>query len=199
MAHIVVKLTGTHIKPGSVAALPKTMFVAGTRYARIEDAPDARMGTQKLIIIAEPNAYSINLIDKKGTRSTDNGGGKDLHVPIILPFDPMHHLGILDKLEFGSELDFFEQAGATKQAGPIINAKPTDEYVVHAGGATATLVVKPETETPVLLTWNDPTDGEFRYEYIIDEEKPFDPALFQPPAGVHWRTLPADGQGEQGQ
>ena len=60
MTKIVVRLMGPRIKPGSFSALPRTMYCAGPHYARVEDPPDARQHMHKLIIIAEPDAYSVN-------------------------------------------------------------------------------------------------------------------------------------------
>ena len=52
MTKIVVRVMGPGIKPGSFAALPRTIYRAGDRYARMEDPPDARQRIEKLIIIA---------------------------------------------------------------------------------------------------------------------------------------------------
>jgi hypothetical protein len=173
---------GPGIKPGSFAALPRTIYRAGDRYARMEDPPDARQRTEKLIIIAEPDAYSLNVIEKKGTHAIDRGGENDIHLPVVLPFDPKHKLGRLDRLEFGDELDFFENAGATKEAGPIINGKPTDSYILQTPEGLATLVVKADTERPIFFSWQM-DDGTYRYEYIEYDELPFNPALFAKPIG----------------
>ena len=190
---MVVRLSGPSIKEGSSAALPKTIYVAPPHDARIEDPPDAKQGLEKLTIIAEPDAYSVNLISKKGTHAIDQGGANDLHVPIVLPFDMKHSCGKADRVEFGSELDFFQAAGAKKEAGPIINAKPTDQYVLP----NATLVINPETEVPIKLTW-DCGDGKYGYEYITVEEIPFDPKMFQKPAGINWKEMPTDDGSEHG-
>ncbi len=60
MTKMVVCLIGPGIKSGSFAALPRTMYRAGEHYARIEDPPHARQRVRKLIIIAEPDAYSVD-------------------------------------------------------------------------------------------------------------------------------------------
>lgn len=196
MTKMVVRLMGPGIKPESFAALPRTIYRAGPHYARMESPPDARQRQEKLTIIAEPDAYSLNLIDKKGTHAIDQGGGNDLHLPIVLPFDPKHKLGDLDRLEFGEELDFFEDAGATKKPGPIVNAKPTDAYVLQTPEGLATLVVKPETDTPVFISW-PAKDGIYKYEYITYEEVPFEPALFAKPSGFELKEIPPDTTDEE--
>lgn len=196
MTKIVVRLMGPGILPNSHAALPKTIYVADPHYARIEDPPDARQGLQKLTIIAEPDAYSVNLIDKKGTHAKDLGGPNDLHLPIVLPFDPKHQFGILDRVEFGDELAFFEEAGAKKEAGPIMNAKPTDLYTLKLPNVTAQLVVRPADETPVTLSWESRA-GKYTYEYITVEKVPFDRSLFSKPAGIQFRDIKPDTSGDQ--
>ena len=196
MTKMVVRLMGPSIKPGSHAALPMTIYVADPHYARIESPPDARQGVQKLTVISEPDAYSANLMDKKGTHAIDAGGPNDLHLPIVLPFDPKHQFGVLDKMEFGDELEFFKQAGAAQSAGPIINSKPTDAYTLKTPHATATLVVRAETHVPVTLSWQG-KDGKYTYEYITDEEVPFDPSLFAKPAGIHFKDMVPYGSPDQ--
>ena len=182
---------GPNIKPNSQAGLSKTIYRADPHFARIEDPPDARQGIQKLTVIAEPDAYSANLIDKRGTHAIDQGGEGDLHLPIVLPFDPKHQYGPLDSLEFGDEFEFFRQGGAKATAGPIINSKPTDSFVLKLPRVTATLTVKAGTEIPIALSWQSDA-GKYTYEYVAYEDVPFKPALFKKPAGITFRELPAD-------
>ncbi len=191
MTKIVVRLMGPNIKPNSQAGLSKTIYRADPHFARIEDPPDARQGIQKLTVIAEPDAYSANLIDKRGTHAMDQGGQNDLHLPIILPFDPKHQFGPLDSLEFGDEFEFFQQGGAKATPGPIINSKPTDSFVLKMPQVTATLTVKSGTQMPITLSWQS-GEGKYTYEYVTYEDVPFKPSLFRKPAGINFRELPAD-------
>lgn len=195
MVRMVVRVSGPGIKPKSFSALPKTIYRGGQHYARIEDAPDARQQMQKLTVIAEPDAYSVNLIDKKGTHYVDGGGNNDLHLPIVLPFDPKHQLGPLDRLEFGDEYDFFEDAAAKPEAGPIINGKPTDVLRLALPKATAQLVIRAGTHIPIKLTWTAP-EGNYEYEYIEYVEKPFEASLFQRPDGITYKEIRSDTIGE---
>jgi len=197
MTKILVRLIAPGVKPKSHSALPRTIYRAGPHYARIEDPPDSRQRIEKVTIIAEPDAYSLNLLDKTGTHAIDQGGANDLHLPIVLPFDPKHELANLDRLEFGSEFEFFEQAGATKEAGPIVNAQPTDAYVMKTPDGPATLVVKAGTETPIKLSWQMP-DGTYTYEYTSYEDLPFNPRLFTKPAGIKLKEMPPDNSTERG-
>ena len=197
MTKIEVRLMGPEIKARSHAALPRKIYRAGAHYARMEDPPDSRQHMEKVTIIAEPDAYSVNLIEKTGTHAVDQGGANDLHLPIVLPFDPKHKLTNLDRLEFGDEFDFFQDAGATKQAGPIINAKPTDAYELKTAEGPATLVVKSGTHVPIKLSWRTP-EGTYTYEYILYEDVPFDATLFAKPTGVRYKEIPPDTSSEHG-
>ena len=197
MTKMVVRLMGPRIKPNSFAALPKTIYRAGPHYARIEDPPDARQGIQKLTIIAEPDAYSINLIDKKGTHAIDQGDAHDLHLPVVLPFDPKHELGNLDRLEFGAEEDFFKDAGATPEAGPTINGKPTDALRLTIPTGSALLVLRAGTREPVFLSWKT-KEGTYKYEYIEYKDAPFDPGLFTKLTGITYKEMPPDKGSEVG-
>lgn len=197
MTKMQVRLIGPGIKPGSHAALPRTIYRAGAHFARIEDAPDSRQRVEKVTIVAEPDAYSVDLIDKTGTHAIDQGGANDLHLPVVLPFDPKHRLPKLDRLEFGDEVDFFEQAGATKQAGPIINGKPTDAYLLQTASGNAALVVHRDSSAPIKLSWHLP-EGTYTYEYILYQDVPFDDDLFRRPTGIQYKEIPPDTSGGRG-
>lgn len=194
MIRMVVRVTGPGIKPGTFPALPKTIYRAGAHHARIEDPPDARQRIQKVTIISEPDAYSVNLMTKHGTHAVDQGGPDDLHLPVVLPFDPKHRLPKLDRLEFGDEYSFFEDAGAAKQAGPEINGKPTDALRLPQADGNAVLVLRSGTEIPLSLTWHS-GDGEYKYEYIEYKEVPYDPGLFKKPDGITYREIQPDPTG----
>jgi hypothetical protein len=195
MTRMNVRLMGPGIRPGSNAALPKLIYRAGTKYARMEDAPEARQRIEKVTIIAEPDAYSVDLMGRTGTHAIDQGGANDMHLPMVLPLDPNHKLGILDHLEFGAELDFFQKAGATKSAGPIINAKPTDLYTLNSGGSKAQLITRDNSDVPVFVSFTN-KDGTYKYEYSTYQEVPFDASLFARPRGIKFREIPPAGLDE---
>jgi len=189
MTKMNVRLMGPGIRPGSNAALPKLIYRAGSKYARMEDAPEARQQIEKITIISEPDAYSVDLMGRTGTHAIDEGGAGDIHLPMVLPFDPNHKLGILDRLEFGSELDFFVKAGAVKSSGPIINAKPTDKYTLNVAGGHAELIARDGSDVPVFMSWTS-KEGTYKYEYSVYQDVPFDAKLFARPAGIKFREIP---------
>jgi hypothetical protein len=198
MTKIVVRLLAPTLQKNAFSALPKTIYLAGPQFIRIEDPPDSRQGIQKLTVISGGDAYSVNLLDKKGTHASNAGGDNPVRLPIVLPFDPNHQFGTLDELEFGDELEFFKSAGARRSAGPIINARPTDAYTLSAENVTATLVVRSGTQTPVTLSWQQKSEAKWTYEYIKFDTVPFNPALFTKPSGIRYTEMPPDkdNQGE---
>jgi hypothetical protein len=198
MTRMDVRLMGPDIRPGSYAALPKLIYRAGSKYARMENAPDAKFSIDKVTIIAEPDAYSIDLMGGTGTHAIDQGGPNDLHLPMVLPLDPRHKLPGLDRLEFGEELDFFKQAGAAKSSGPTINAKPTDKYTLHVNGSRAELTTREGSDVPVFLSWTM-KEGTYKYEYSVYQQLPFDAKLFARPNGIKFREILPPGPNERGQ
>lgn len=190
MTKIVVRLTGPTVREQSFAARPKTIYVASPHFARIEDPPDPRQHMQRLTIIAEPDAYSINLIQKTGTHAIDQGGAADLHLPVILPFDPNHRLPALDTLEFGDEVPFFKDSGARKTHGPVIGGKNTDVYQLSSDGSNATLITRADSNRPLSLSWQTKS-GTYKYEYLLYQQLPFKPDLFTRPPGIQYKeSLP---------
>jgi hypothetical protein len=51
------------ILPDSFAAKPKTIYIGGDRYSRVEEQLDAAHGIHGLIIVSEPDSWMINLVD----------------------------------------------------------------------------------------------------------------------------------------
>ncbi len=151
---------------------------------------------RKVTVIVEPDAYSFNLVNKKGTHAIDQGGTGDLHLPIVLAFDPKHKLGALDRLEFGDELSFFEEAGATKKSGPAISGKGTDAYTLKTPAAEAILLVEAGSQTPLSISWES-REGKYKYDYQSYVELPFDVSKFSKPAGITFREMPPDTTGER--
>lgn len=195
MTKMDVRITGSGIAPGSYSALPKLIYRAGPKYARMEDAPYSKASIHKLTIIAEPDAYSVDLMGRTGTHAIDQGGPNDLHLPMVMPLDPMHRMGVLDGLEFGNELEFFTDAGAIKSPGPIVNANPTDMYTLKVPGVQAVLITRAGANRPIFLTLKS-KDGAYKYEYSMYQNVPFDPALFTRPTGVKFREIPPPGPDE---
>src|SRR6202022_269103 len=123
------KITTKVVEPkptSSFLAQGKTMWRAGTKYARIEEAPDTANGIHGLLIVNEPDAWMINLFEKSGRHMVDPGPTFNPRLPV---FDAT--TGASPKvmeLEFGREFEFFTKNNA-KQSTEV-NDKPTELYEV---------------------------------------------------------------------
>jgi hypothetical protein len=64
MNRITVQLDGPEIPQDSFARKPKTIYRAGSRYCRVEEAADPEHNIHGLLILNEPNAWMVNLATK---------------------------------------------------------------------------------------------------------------------------------------
>src|SRR5258708_1019428 len=83
MMKLSIRLIEPVPETGSFAAQPRTLWRAGTKYARIAEAPDLEKRVHELIILNEPDAWMINLADKSGKHVVDSGSSLDVHLPIF--------------------------------------------------------------------------------------------------------------------
>lgn len=86
-------------------------------------------------------------------------------------------------LEFGRELTYFQEKGATSRQGPILHGKPTRAYTVEIGDSQLLLFTSAPPEKPVAVARPHGNEREV-YWYETYEEVPFDSKLFTKPNGV---------------
>ena len=166
----------------SFASEPKTLWRAGTRYARIAEVPDPQNHIHGLMIISEPDAWMVNLFDKSGRHMVDSGPTFDVHVPIFeMPDEAKTKL---DELEFGSELEFFTKNEAKPSAGEPISGRATQRYDAVVSGQRVSLWVDAKSKKPVRVSLVRGGENQ-TIEYLsYEDDLPFDASLFRPPAGV---------------
>jgi hypothetical protein len=122
----------------------------------------------------------INLYDRSGKHIIDPGPSLSVKIPIFQFLnEPKSEL---QNLELGKEMEFMT-AHAAKSTGTLLLGKKTNQYKVALNGGNLTLWVDVETEKPVRIGYSK--GAEMRtFEYLDYEYLPFDPSLFQPPAGI---------------
>src|ERR1700748_3900173 len=108
---IVARFISPQIAPDSFAAKPKTSYIAGDRYARIEEEPDPANRIHALIIVNEPDSWMINLIDHSGRHIVDPGPTFVVHHNILEREAPKEFASF----EFGKEIAFMR----THKAVPV--------------------------------------------------------------------------------
>lgn len=176
MTKVEVFMEGPDIPAGSFATKPKVMYRAGSRYCRVEEAPDPEKGIHGLAITNEPDAWMVNLVTKTAKHMVDPGPTFNCHLPIFPDTDK--------DLEFGFELEYFKRKGAVPQKGPVLQTKSTTIYKVDFENSTALAVFTYGTpEHPLLVSRVRGETGEI-FWFSGWGDLPFDPALFARPQGV---------------
>lgn len=188
MTKIVTRAIGPAIKTGSFAAQPKTMYLAGKKYARMEEETDVQNRIHELVVINEPDTWLINLADNTGRHVVDPGPTFDVHSPIFWTAKPEGQPDP-DKefkdLEFGSEMQFFRERGAQDVGMRQVEEKNCRALALKKGSREVTLLFDPNTSKPCQIDISNEGKPEFSIRYLeYKTGLPFQKSLFEPPKGV---------------
>lgn len=183
MTHIVFRIVDPQIPEGSFALAPKEMWRIGTRYLRMEEAPDPDRGIHGLVVIDEPHIFMINRIDNQGMHILDPGPTYNVYMPLF----PFPKSSDIFKLEFGREWEFFSQ----RQARQMPNVKSGDKryksYMLEIDGATLMLFTDATSNRPAqVAVESENATYAIRYDTYETGLEP-DMNLFKVPAGVNIR------------
>jgi len=163
------------------AARPKTIYLAGTRYARIEQFADASSDIKNLIVVNEPDIWLVDGVRETVGHSVNHGPDQEVHNPIIGPEAPDELLS----LEYGHEIAFFESAHAQVAAGRVIDGKNCKALQATVGEYHLNLYADAKRDVPVLLSIEKNGDRLFEAHYTkYETDLTFDESLFQPPKGM---------------
>lgn len=188
MTKIVFRRAGPGITPDSANAKPTTMYIAGEKYTRVENAPDPVKHTHMLIITKEPDSWMIDLEKHIGRHMLDPGPTFVARNPILWipkpPGEPDPDKAF-QGLEFGNEAAFFRQNSPRDLGIRKIDGKDAKAFAIKSGAREVTLFLDPETEKPLQIdvTKDDKPDFSFRY-LAYETNLKFDPALFELPEGL---------------
>jgi hypothetical protein len=175
MTKVEALLQSSDVPAGSFAAKPKVMYRAGSRYCRIEEAPDPDHGIHGLAIINEPDYWLVNLLSQTAQHAVDSGPTFNCHMPIFADTDKA--------LEFGLEQEYFKSKGASPQQGPVLQTKRTTLYKVEVASSTLALFTYGTPERPLAVSRVRGNKSEI-YWFSGYGQVQFDPALFAKPEGV---------------
>jgi hypothetical protein len=176
MTTVEVVLQSPDVPAGSFASKPKVMYRAGSRYCRVEEAPDPDKGIHGLLIISEPDYWMVNLLTKAGRHGVDSGPTFNCRMPIF------PEISGLD-LEFGLELDYFKSRGVTPTPGPVLQTKQTTAYRVDVGDSSLALFTYGKPERPLAVARVRGDKNEI-YWYSGFGQTEFEPRLFALPEGI---------------
>jgi len=174
-----VHLEGPDIPAGSFATKPKVMYRAGSRYCRVEEAPDEDNGLHGLLIVNEPDYWMANLVTKTARHGVDPGPTFNCHMPLFADDPDKDAPG----LEFGLEMEFFKANGASSHEGSVLQGKKTTQYQVEIGGSKLALFTYGTPERPLAVGRVRGGKGEI-YWYSGYGQVPFDAKLFAKPEGT---------------
>lgn len=186
MTKIEVILGSPGVVAGTFASKPKVFYRSGTRYCRIEEAPDPDQGVHNLMIVSEPDYWTVNLLTKTARHAIDTGPTFNCHLSIFAygaPGSMDEETKEIRELEFGQEIEFFKARGAVAAKGPILQKQETMVYRAKIGTAALALFTygTPERPLAVGLQRGDKND---LYWYSGYGQADFDPKLFAKPEAV---------------
>ncbi|MEP7014411.1 MAG: hypothetical protein ABI925_03130 [Verrucomicrobiota bacterium] len=188
MKKIVYRRVDSGVKPDSVAAKPRTVYLSAAKYMRIEEPPDEAAKTQILKIAREPDFWLINLADHTAQHFLDPGPTFTARAPILWTPKPagendpdLQFAG----LEFGTEEAFFRQNHGVEAGTRKIDGRECMAFTIKTDARDLTLFVDSATRKPVFLESTKGGKVDFAMHYDSYETNlHFDPALFQPPDGL---------------
>ena len=183
----ITKIVARMIVAGeTIAAKPKTMYLAGEKYARVEEELDTAADSQTLIVTNEPDSWVINLMNKTGRHMVDSGPEFVTHSPIFWTTSGKPEPDFED-LEFGAEMKFFGQGRGRELKPRTIDGRKCKALSVKSGFHEVILLLDPKTEKPfqIDLIKFERLASSVRY-VTYETNLPFDASLFQPPSDVQF-------------
>src|SRR5204863_8417778 len=103
--------------PPAVSRLNPTSYTAPElATVELKKPPDPDRGIHGLLVISEPDFWMVNLLTKTARHGVDPGPTFNCRMPIFPEATG-------SDLEFGMELQYFKNKGATPAEGPVLQIK----------------------------------------------------------------------------
>jgi len=183
MLYVEYRLTGKQIAKDSFDAQTKRVWRIGNQYLRFEDAPNPATKIHGLIIVAEPDIWIVDRNSNQAQHTVDPGPNYKVHFP-VLASEPSDKLR---ELEFGRELEYFREHGATEMPAQEVDGVKCRPFRLEIEDREVTLYVRTD-DTPLQILVKSP-----QYEYAMrflryePQRKP-DKSLFALPPGVQLKN-----------
>ncbi len=184
LTRIVTRSVGPDIARGSFRAEPIILYRKGEKYLRNEEAPDPAQRVHLIMIVAEPDIWVVNLMDKTGKHMVDPGPTFVAHAPIVAGQGvPPAFM----ELEFGCEAAFARARG--REAGVrTVSDKTARIYALQEGDRRLEILLT-DGGVPAEVAYYQGAQTILTIRYDAYETGlPDDPALFQKPAGVTFQA-----------
>jgi hypothetical protein len=184
MTKIVVRMMVIGVAGDPIPAKPKTMYLAGEKYARLEEESDAAAASHNLIVTNEPDSWTINLATKTGRHQVDPGPKFVTHAPIFWTSTGQPEPDFED-LEFGAEMKFFGEGRGRELKPRTVDGQKYKALSIKTGPHEAILMLDPKTGKPFQIDL-------IKFERLVSSVRylsyetnlPFDESLFRPPPDV---------------
>src|ERR1700674_4327648 len=150
MIHVIAQMSGTDIPADAFSGKPKTMWRASNSYCRIDEEPDPEQGLHLRTMMNEPDAWLVDLANKRAKHMVDPGPTFNCRMPIFA-FDLAMAKGKIGELEFGHELEFFQKNGARQVDGPQLKSFKANYYELTVDGMVLKLVERVDIHAPILI------------------------------------------------
>jgi hypothetical protein len=188
MTKIVVRASGPEIPPESHSAKPRTLYLAGPKYGRVEEELDREHGLHVRFITNEPDNWIVNLVNKTVQHIVDRGPTFIFRAPVFWVPKPEGQPDP-DKefkdLEFGNEFQFFHDQGSQDLGQRQFEGKKCSVLSLKKGSTEVTLFVDLATRLPYQINVTIEGKPQVSYRYLeYKTNLPFQKSLFEPPKGV---------------
>lgn len=191
LTSLVVRDISPGVASADPRAQPRTMIRRGTTQFRSEEQPDpGRAGETRIVIVSEPDIWSIDLAQRRGAHSVDPGPELIVKAP-VLPITP-EMPALFRTLEFGCEAEFVAtHTPATSQTGSW-GVSQVGVHQLTEGDHSVAFLMDIKTGKPVIITYSRAGKMVFAMRYDAwRNDQPNDPSLFVPPKSVQIIEAPA--------
>lgn len=134
------RVISADLPDSSPEAQPRKVWMLGKEFLRFEDVPNPKTKVHDLIIVHEPDVWVIDRNKGQGQHAIDPGPQYAVHFPIF-PREPSARL---KRLEFRSELKFFQDNGAKEIASQTVDGIKCKLLHLELDDIELTLFLKPD-------------------------------------------------------
>ncbi len=159
----------------------KIIYVSGNRYARTEEAHDDAGSETTIIVVDQPNVWSVDLKHQRARHNVNHGPVQEVHEPICGANGPLE----LAECEFGQEANFFRSEVTDSVPAQQLSGRNCKGRKRVVGDYRLILYTDSVTDFPVELHALKKDAIMFKVHYISYEvDIPFDPSLFRVPKNI---------------
>jgi hypothetical protein len=173
------RVISADLAASSPEAQPRKIWRLGEEFLRFEDIPNPTTKAHILIIVHEPDIWIIDRNKNQGQHTVDPGPHYAVHFPIF----PREASEKLKKLEFGSELRFFQDSGAAELPPQTVDGIKCKLYRLKLDEREVTLFLKPDNLPLQIEVQSAGVKYAVRFLRYDPDQKP-DMSLFKVPTGI---------------